>query len=99
VKKTSKNPLHSIVSILAKLSFAGALGAAAIHSYRQGWRPTLESLNQLSSQASSLLSNRSTSPGQFWSGIGIASVAQLSLTMGLTMWLSTKLDVQQEFTH
>lgn len=26
-------------------------------------------------------------------------MAQLSLTMGLTMWLSTKLDVQQEFTH
>jgi cytochrome-b5 reductase len=95
VKKTSK---HSAIAILVKLGFTGALGAAAVHGYRQGWRPTLESLKQLSIHASTLLSNRSTS-GQFWSGFGIASVAQLSLTTGLTMWLSTKLDVQQEFTH
>ncbi|KAJ5369898.1 Cytochrome b5 [Penicillium cataractarum] len=99
VKKTPKSPIYSFASALIKLGFTGALGTAAVHGYRQGWRPTLESLNQLSSYASTLLSSRSNTSGQFWSGFGIASVAQLSVTMGLTMWISNKLDVQQEFTH
>jgi cytochrome-b5 reductase len=93
VKETSKSSLHSIVSTLVKLGFTGALGSVAVQGYRHGWRPTLGSLNQLFSHVSALLSNRSTFSDQFWSGFGIASVAQLPLTMGLTMWLSTKLDV------
>lgn len=46
-----------------------------------------------------MLHKKSGSYGQFWSGFGLASVAQLSLTIGLAMWISTKLDVQQEFTQ
>ncbi|KAL4972481.1 cytochrome b5-like heme/steroid binding domain-containing protein [Aspergillus desertorum] len=34
---------------------------------------------------------------QFWSGVRIATVTQLSLSLGLGVWVSTKLDVQQEF--
>jgi cytochrome-b5 reductase len=37
--------------------------------------------------------------GHFWTGVGIASVVQCTLTLGLRMWISTKLDVQQEFAH
>ncbi|KAF7595100.1 hypothetical protein BBP40_007304 [Aspergillus hancockii] len=39
------------------------------------------------------------SSSHFWTGVGIASVVQGTLTLGLGMWISTKLDVQQEFTH
>ena len=37
--------------------------------------------------------------GDFWSGVGIASAVQFSLTLGAGFWASSKLDVQEEFTH
>lgn len=59
----------------------------------------MKSLQKLSSSASSLIPTAPSSSGHFWSGFGIASIFQLSVTLSLTTWLSSKLDVQQEFTH
>ncbi|KAJ5536018.1 Cytochrome b5 [Penicillium frequentans] len=99
VRKSSSGRLSALIRAVIKLGLTGALGAAAVTGYRQGWGPLLQSLQHLSHRALAILSSRSGSGGQFWSGFGIASIGQLSLTVGLTMWISTKLDVQQEFTH
>ncbi|KAK3337659.1 hypothetical protein B0T19DRAFT_455548 [Cercophora scortea] len=36
--------------------------------------------------------------GLFWWGFGIATVAEVSLSLGVSMWAWSKFDVQQEFT-
>ncbi|KAJ5673277.1 Cytochrome b5 [Penicillium longicatenatum] len=99
VKKSSSSRLSALVRAVIKLSLTGALGTVAVIGYRQGWGPLLQPLKKLSSHALTVLSNGQNANGQFWTGFGIASLGQLSLTVGLTMWISTKLDVQQEFTH
>ncbi|KAJ5786510.1 Cytochrome b5 [Penicillium pulvis] len=99
VKKSSSGRLGTLIRAVVKLGLTGALGAVAVTGYRQGWGPLLQPLQHLSHRAVAILCSRSDSSGQFWSGFGIASIGQLSLTLGLTMWISTKLDVQQEFTH
>lgn len=38
-----------------------------------------------------------TSNGSFWYGVGITTVAQVGFTGILTLWISTKLDVQESF--
>ncbi|PLN79597.1 putative cytochrome B5 [Aspergillus taichungensis] len=89
----------SLLPTLLKLGLAGAASTAAFAAYQQGY--TFSSLAQaLPSLAGSLSapSDRSTSR-QFWAGAGIASTLQFSLTVALGMWASTKLDVQEEFTH
>ncbi|PYH75715.1 hypothetical protein BO82DRAFT_298091 [Aspergillus uvarum CBS 121591] len=43
------------------------------------------------------LPSGATSRSSFWSGVGIGSAFQISLTGALTVWLSTKLDVQESF--
>lgn len=77
----------------------GALGGMAFAGYSNGWGQFAPIFKKLSESVSTVMSNRPNSSGQFWSGFGIASVAQLSITFGVTMWISSKLDVQQEFTH
>lgn len=77
----------------------GALGGVAFAGYSNGWGQFAPIFKKLSESVSTVMSNRPNSSGQFWSGFGIASVAQLSITFGVTMWISSKLDVQQEFTH
>lgn len=99
VKKPSSGRLGNLIRTVVKLALTGALGTVAVTGYRQGWGPLLQPLRQLSSHALTIISNRSNSNGQFWSGFGMASIGQLSLTVGLAMWITTKLDVQQEFTH
>ncbi|KAL3490126.1 putative cytochrome B5 [Aspergillus germanicus] len=95
VKKPSA--LSSSLLAVLKLGLGGVAGAAAISAYWQGWTlPHLPSISFLSSLG---FTNISSSSHQFWSGVGIASVAQFSLTLSLGVWASTKLDVQQEFTH
>ncbi|KAL2845650.1 hypothetical protein BJY01DRAFT_263567 [Aspergillus pseudoustus] len=95
VKKPSA--ISSTLRAVVKLGLGGAVGAAALSIYRQGWAlPHVSSASILSSLGST---NFSSSSHQFWSGVGIASVAQFSLTLSLGIWASTKLDVQQEFTH
>lgn len=77
----------------------GALGGVAFTGYTNGWGQFAPIFKKLSGNASAILSNRPDSSGQFWSGFGIATVAQFTVTCGLTMWLSHKLDVQEDFTH
>ncbi|RAH68731.1 uncharacterized protein BO66DRAFT_376783 [Aspergillus aculeatinus CBS 121060] len=43
------------------------------------------------------LPSGTTSKSSFWSGVGIGSALQISLTGALTIWLSTKLDAQESF--
>ncbi|KAL3458631.1 hypothetical protein BJX64DRAFT_301836 [Aspergillus heterothallicus] len=95
VKKSST--LSSTLRAVLKLGLGGAAGAVAVSAYRQGWTLPHMSSNAFLSSLSSM--NFGSSSHQFWSGVGIASVAQFSLTLTLGIWASTKLDVQQEFTH
>ncbi|OQE43153.1 hypothetical protein PENCOP_c003G01048 [Penicillium coprophilum] len=97
--KPSPNRIRSLALSLLKLSMTGALGGVAFAGYSNGWGQFAPIFKKLSESVSAALSNRPNSSGQFWYGFGIASVAQLSITFGATMWISSKLDVQQEFTH
>jgi cytochrome-b5 reductase len=97
--KPSPSRFRSLALSLLKLGMTGALGGIAVAGYSNGWGQFAPVFKKLSRSASTVLHNRPGSSGQFWSGFGIASVTQLSLTLGVTMWISSKLDVQQEFTH
>ncbi|KAJ5637540.1 Cytochrome b5 [Penicillium lividum] len=99
VKKSSNGRLSTLARAVVKLGLTGVLGTAVVTGYYRGWGSLLQPLRQLSSHALTVLFYRSGSNAQFWTGFGIASIGQLSLTIGLTTWISTKLDVQQEFTH
>ncbi|KAG2414292.1 cytochrome b5 [Aspergillus terreus] len=99
VKKAS--PRGSLLRTAVKLGLGGLLGTAIATAYRRGLTPS-----QVLQLARSTLSSSPLPRGpggsdgaSFWSGVGIASVAQFSATIGLGFWVSTKLDVQQEFTH
>ncbi|KAL2842863.1 hypothetical protein BJX68DRAFT_278185 [Aspergillus pseudodeflectus] len=94
VKKPS--PLSPSLRAVLKLGLGGIAGVVAVSAYRQGRTlPHLPSFSTLSSLSSI---NLSSSSHHFWSGVGIASVAQFAITLSLGLWASTKLDVQQEFT-
>lgn len=87
------------MNAIVKIGLAGALGVAAYRGYRNGFA-ALKSASAgryLAWLQSSHGASRSS--GSFWSGFGLASIMQLSLTTGLVMWISTKLDVHEEFTH
>ena len=90
--------MSRIVRFVLKVGLAGALGTGAVIAYRRGWA-SLSSLQKLLAHMTTVASDSSSSSGQFWSGFGIASITQLSLTAGLASWISSKLDVQEEFTH
>ena len=94
---------RSLVSALLKLGFTGLAGAAAVIAYRQGWKAQrmLHELPRLLRLLPSLSLPQSGNHagGEFWSGVGIASAVQLGLTVGAGLWASSKLDVQEEFTH
>jgi len=95
VKKSSyaSSTLHAIV----KLGLTGLVGSLAVSCYRNGWSfdKALQSLLSISLPKGT----PGSTSGQFWTGACIATVAQLSVTLGLGVWASSKLDVQQEFTH
>ncbi|KAL2001165.1 hypothetical protein VTN02DRAFT_2148 [Thermoascus thermophilus] len=96
VKRTQRS-LARVFKTLVKLGLLGALSTVAYTGYRRGFSFLAEDsfkryLKWLK------LSNRESS-SYFWSGFGIATAAQASLTVGLGLWVSTKLDVQQEFTR
>ena len=76
------------------LATTGIMGAAVFGAYRRGYRlqTHIGLLNWLKSQAS----ERS---GQFWTGFVVATSGDIALTLGLSVWAWSKLDVQQEFTH
>ncbi|KAL5043098.1 hypothetical protein BDW71DRAFT_216539 [Aspergillus fruticulosus] len=100
VINTKTNKSSSLLSVLVKLGITGAVGAATVAAFHRNWTPRqlLYPLPALVSRIS--LPKVSGSGGaQFWSGVAIATVTQLSLSLGLVVWVSTKLDVQQEFTH
>ena len=85
-----------------KVGVSGALGAAILTGYNKGWSSVLQtlSLNGLFTHLFRFSSgSNGGSNGSFWTGFGIASTANLTLTLGLGMYLSTKLDVQEEFSH
>lgn len=92
IKKNSPSAFTSCVKILVPLAAAGAIGATAFKAYRDpGTFSLAPYLKLLQAQ-----DRRNTT---FWSGFAIASVAQFAFSAGLTTWIWTKLDVQQEFTH
>ncbi|KAJ5567038.1 Cytochrome b5 [Penicillium sp. DV-2018c] len=97
--KPTPNRTRSVAVSALELGLAGALGGVAFAGYSNGLGQFTTLFKKFSENASTLLSSGPNSSGQFWSGFGIASVTQLTLTLGLTLWISTKLDVQQEFTH
>ncbi|KNG82793.1 putative cytochrome B5 [Aspergillus nomiae NRRL 13137] len=90
----------SIIQTIIKCAMAGLAGKAAITAYHRGITTT-EIAYALRSLTKSVSPHQG--PGHdgthFWAGVGIASAVQFSLTLGLGTWISTKLDVQQEFTH
>ncbi|GAB1202853.1 hypothetical protein APSETT445_001476 [Aspergillus pseudonomiae] len=90
----------SIIQTIIKCAMAGLAGKAAITAYHRGITTT-EIAYALHSLTKSVSPHQG--PGHdgthFWAGVGIASAVQFSLTLGLGTWISTKLDVQQEFTH
>ncbi|PLB50367.1 hypothetical protein P170DRAFT_463590 [Aspergillus steynii IBT 23096] len=81
-----------VLRVVTKLGLAGLIGTAAVTIYQQDLTPQV--LQALRNNTSSRNSN-----GSFWTGAGIASITQLTITCSLGLWLSSKLDVQQEFTH
>ncbi|OQD94974.1 hypothetical protein PENSOL_c023G01191 [Penicillium solitum] len=98
-QKGKSSRLRTWTITLIKLGLTGALGVGLFATYRGGVVSILPFLKKLSTQASAILRNKPSSSGRFWTGVGMASAAQLSLTIGLATWISTRLDVQQEFTH
>ncbi|KAB8218442.1 hypothetical protein BDV33DRAFT_192695 [Aspergillus novoparasiticus] len=90
----------SIIQTIVKCAMTGLAGKAAITAYHRGITTT-EIAHALRSLTASFSPRQG--PGHdgshFWAGVGIASAVQFSLTLGLGMWISAKLDVQQEFTH
>lgn len=101
MKKEKKSALSSTLRI-AKFGLVGLAGTLAITAYRNGW-----TVNQFMRALPSMLTvplpkgptAQGTTSGQFWTGATIATLAQFSVTLGVGMWASSKLDVQQEFTH
>lgn len=95
-----------MVRSIIKLGLTGLAGAGLATAHHRGvtvaqvlqiLRSTLSSIKLPKTLPGSPGSNGG--PGQFWTGVGIATVAQFTLTLGFGFWASTKLDVQQEFTH
>ena len=91
----------SILRKLVKLGLAGLVGTLTITCYRNEWTVD-QAIKALPSLLSISLPKGTPSQGasgNFWVGACIATIAQLSATLGLGVWASSKLDVQQEFTH
>lgn len=100
VKPTTPSCSPSLASALLKLGLTGLAGTAAVAAYRQGWAAQ-HILHELPRLLSSLRLPQGGhhAGGEFWSGVGIATAVQLSLALGAGLWASSKLDVQEEFTH
>ncbi|KAL4882952.1 hypothetical protein BJY04DRAFT_206617 [Aspergillus karnatakaensis] len=102
VINTKKSSTWStLIRAAIRLGLGGLFATAAVKAYRQGWTPS-KLLHPLSSSLQTLSPSTSRTQGTsatFWTGVGIATITQLSLTLGLGIWASTKLDVQKEFTH
>lgn len=96
--KKSTSAWSSLLRASVNLGLGVIVGSGAIVAHRRGLRPPHLTL-QPKLSTSFLPETMHGASTHFWSGVGIASVAQLALTLGLGMWASTKLDVQQEFTH
>lgn len=94
-------PIHKAKDGIFKRSLKGAvrfaavgvLGATGLKAYRG------EFGGYLPKSYTTILHSRGQSNMYFWAGFAIASAAQFALSVSLTTWLWTKLDVQQEFTH
>ncbi|GKZ22529.1 hypothetical protein AbraIFM66951_006487 [Aspergillus brasiliensis] len=98
VKKTSWG---FILRTASKLGLGGLIGTAIVTAYNRGMTPS-QALQIVHSALSFIQLPRGTGndgSSHFWLGAGISSIVQFSATVGLGLWASTKLDVQQEFTH
>lgn len=86
----------------SKLGLSGLVVTAIVSVYNRGMTPS-EALQVVQHSALSFIQLPRGADGnnasQFWLGAGISSIIQFSATLGLGLWASTKLDVQQEFTH
>ena len=102
VTKKSKAPTTSIVKAVVKLAASGAIAGIAYTTYTQGCSSPVQilSLSKLSTKVLHWLpaSHRGLN-STFWVGFGIATAANLGLTLGLGIFATSKLDVQHEFTR
>lgn len=107
VPAKNQNKRSRGIPVLAATIAVGA-GAAVWMGRSQGLGgPREERVVKLLRQTLSLSANMLPSSltsgagrsGIFWLGAGIATVAQVSLSVTLGLWAWSKLDVQEEFTH
>ncbi|KAH8434883.1 uncharacterized protein LDX57_012514 [Aspergillus melleus] len=82
-----------VLRAITKLGLTGLVGTAAVTIYQHDLTPQVLQVLRNST------GNGTSYNGSFWTGAGIATISQLTITCSLGLWLSSKLDVQQEFTH
>ncbi|KAF9887014.1 hypothetical protein FE257_010630 [Aspergillus nanangensis] len=101
VKPSSASSWGSLIRTAIKLGLTGVVGAAVSTAYNRGMTAS-QIFQTLCTALSSIQLPKGVGHGStshFWSGFGIASIAQFSVTVGLGFWASSKLDVQEDFTH
>ncbi|KAK3372731.1 hypothetical protein B0H63DRAFT_527559 [Podospora didyma] len=98
-KKTSRHLVRgvSILSLGLALSIGGAVWTGRTAELIAALRRPLSLAS--SYIPSSIRSDASRRPGLFWWGFGIATVADIALSISLGTWVLSKFDVQEEFTH
>ncbi|KAL4934225.1 uncharacterized protein BDV17DRAFT_285949 [Aspergillus undulatus] len=100
VINTKRPSSSSWLGLFVKVGLTGAVGAVPLAIHHHHWTSS-QLLDSLRALLSSIKTPKNLNLGasHFWSGVGVATIAQLSLTVGLGVWAASKIDVQQEFTH
>lgn len=102
-KAKNKATFGRIIKAIMKLGATGAAGAIALFTYTHGWAALLEVLRRGSGRLSPAVvkympHSYRGSNSIFWVGFGLATTANLAATVGLGIYASHKLDVQEGFT-
>ncbi|KAK3331461.1 hypothetical protein B0H66DRAFT_636313 [Apodospora peruviana] len=106
-KKNKKSAARYILPTMVGLTAAGAGAAFALNrsgvcpAHIKGLDWVLKTLRRLSLPPTTSTNTQTTHghTGLFWWGVGIATVANVSLSVVLSLWAWSKFDVQEEFTH
>ncbi|PKS06185.1 hypothetical protein jhhlp_007502 [Lomentospora prolificans] len=94
-KSAGPGPLRRLVGAVFKIGVTSGVGAG-IWAVSTG-RIDTQALRHIYQQVS--LPRSVATNGRFWWGFGLATVAEMSASLGLLVWLWSKLDVQGEFTQ